>query len=118
MRSSKTRLKHTVLTNDQSMNTTTALTLSDVPILVVSVGNGNLSLVAGMDEKIAFRCGDGHEWLTSPSNLVYKNVSSVQSRPSTLCPGLLLTLQVRRLRLTPIFPPTAVDVCLAMYSEP
>lgn len=28
-----------------------------------------------MEEKIAFRCGDGHEWLTSPANLVYKNVS-------------------------------------------
>lgn len=27
-----------------------------------------------MDEKIAFRCGDGHKWLTSPANLVYKNV--------------------------------------------
>ncbi|CAM9759446.1 unnamed protein product [Ectocarpus sp. 6 AP-2014] len=45
----------------------------------------------GIDEKIAFRCGDGHEWLTSPSNLVYKN---------TWCPKCAALRSVERKKLT------------------
>ncbi|CAM9316986.1 unnamed protein product [Scytosiphon promiscuus] len=45
----------------------------------------------GMDEKISFRCGDGHEWLTSPSNLVYKN---------TWCPKCAALRSTERKKLT------------------
>lgn len=31
--------------------------------------------MSGMHEKLRFRCSEGHEWLSTPSNLTYKNVS-------------------------------------------
>ncbi|CAM9716730.1 unnamed protein product, partial [Hapterophycus canaliculatus] len=45
----------------------------------------------GIDEKISFRCGDGHEWLTSPANLVYKN---------TWCPKCAALRSTERKKLT------------------
>ena len=50
-------------------------------LLIVIVMDGSIhTRPKGMDEKIAFRCGDGHEWHTSPANLVYKNVSDERHR--------------------------------------
>ena len=31
----------------------------------------------GMHQQLRFRCNEGHEWLSTPSNLVYKNVRGV-----------------------------------------
>lgn len=66
-----------------------------VPVIVTALNEPNQTELdtirhTGMDEKIGFRCGDGHEWITSPANLVYKNVSNGDTRTDRLRPRLRL----------------------------